>query len=133
MQTSHTQTKPKHLYICVNCISHINKMLEEKPYHLCFETLANELRIKIIELLGSRSMGVNELADSLGAERSRVSHSLNILKGCSIVDIKKVGKRMIYSLKDKTYLNAVKNGNSVLGIIDNHVDTFCDTCFKIKA
>lgn len=107
-------------------------MLEQKPYHLCFETLANELRIKIIELLGTKAMSVNEIAGILGSERSRISHSLSILQGCSVVDAKKVGKKRVYSLKDKNYLNAIKPSTSLLGIIDNHVDTFCDTCFKLK-
>ena len=107
-------------------------MIKIKPYHLCFETLANELRIKIIELLGNGLMSVNEIAEKLGVERSRVSHSLYILKGCGIVSAEKQGKRMVYSLRDRTYLDAVIPSNSIFNIIDNHVDRFCNTCFKQK-
>ncbi len=101
----------------------------EKLYHLCFETLSNELRIKIIELLGKTPMSVNELADKLNAERSRVSHSLSIMRGCNIVDVKKTGKNMVYSLKDKTFISAAK-ANSIFEIVDNHVDNYCTTCHK---
>ena len=108
------------------------KMLEQKPYHLCFETLANELRMKILEMLSHGPKSVNELAENLNAERSRVSHSLFILKGCKIVDANKKGKKMVYSLKDKTYLNTLHSGDSILGIIDSHIDNYCDSCYKLK-
>ena len=107
-------------------------MLELKPYHLCFETLANELRIKIIELLSIRAMNVNEISERLGAERSRVSNSLHVLKGCNVVESKKLGKNMLYSLKDKSYLKALQSGNSVFSIIDEHINTYCDSCYKLK-
>ncbi|SRR3989338_3631290 len=102
-----------------------------KPYHLCFETLSNELRIHIIEQLEKKAMSVNEIADTLNSERSRISHSLGILRGCNIVDVKKHGKKMIYSLKDKTYLNAAKSGNSIFAIINEHIDNYCTCCHKM--
>src|SRR3989338_2905788 len=107
-------------------------MQQQIQYHLCFETLANELRIKIIEQLSGRSMSVNELAEQLGAERSRVSHSLYMLKGCKVVNVKKQGKKMLYSLSDRNYLSATKPGNSLFAIINEHVENCCTTCYKLK-
>ncbi len=45
------------------------------PYDRCFRTLANPLRIRIIELLKKRPMAVSELSKQLKAERSKVSHA----------------------------------------------------------
>ena len=104
----------------------------EKPYHLCFETLANQLRLQILEILSRRPMNVTELARTIKAERSRVSHSLEMLRLCSYVDTKKHGKETIYSIRDNTPLTTQQSGTSVFSIIDNHIDQHCKNCQKIE-
>src|SRR3989344_69824 len=106
--------------------------MEQKPYHLCFETFSNELRIKILNALQEKPMSVNELAEKTGVERSNVSHSLQMLRLCRLVDVRKSGKNMIYSIKDKSLLNGVpsQGANTLFKVIDTHVDHFCKTCAK---
>ena len=65
---------------------------EAVPYHLCFETLANELRIEILRLLIEKPCSVQELSQKLDAEQSRVSHALKMLRTCSFVVVEKRGK-----------------------------------------
>jgi|SRR3989344_2300567 len=106
--------------------------MEQKPYHLCFETFSNELRIKIIDLLNQKPMSVNELADSIGVERSNVSHSLKMLRMCRLVDVRKSGKNMIYSIKDNSLVSgAAASSGNLFKIIDEHADHFCKTCAKM--
>lgn len=103
--------------------------MNQKPHHLCFETFANQLRMDIMKLLLKKPMHVEELTKELGVERSRVSHSLQMLRQCKLVEVKKDGKRSIYSAKHGTFFHA--KGNGVLNVMDNHIKTHCKGCAKL--
>ncbi len=100
----------------------------QTPYHLCFETLANDLRMKILESLKNRPKSVNEIAKELNAERSRISHSLQMLHTCAIIGMRKEGKNNIYYIKDETIFNTKEN---IFTTLDKHLEGFCGTCKKI--
>ncbi len=105
------------------------QILESKPYNLCFDTLANELRISILKSLSNGSKSVEEIVKETQAEQSRVSHSLKILKVCNYVEVKKKGKQHIYSLKKGLTASTQVNTNSKkplhLAFLDYHVENFC--------
>mgnify|MGYP001616555409 CR=1 FL=1 len=110
-------------------------VLGAKPYHLCFETLANELRLKIIDNLKERPLSVEELSKRVGAERSTVSHSLQMLRECSYVEVEKSGKQRVYSLKNGSFeaMQEAQSGKSIFHVIDGHIECFCNNdCKKIK-
>ena len=90
-------------------------------YYRFFGKLANPLKIKIIGELKRKPSSVLELARGLGIEQSKLSHALLGLKRCSIVQVKKEGKRRIYSLNKETILPMLK-------IIDKHERKFCKRC-----
>ncbi|MCD6247805.1 MAG: winged helix-turn-helix transcriptional regulator [Candidatus Diapherotrites archaeon] len=94
------------------------------PYDRCFRTLANPLRIRIIELLKKRPMAVGELSKQLNAERSKVSHALKKLKECNFVESERRGKYNIYSLT-KSVLNDVKVKGNIFDVIKTHVEKYC--------
>ncbi len=103
----------------------------ETPYHLCMETFASELRMNIIKLLLQGPKSVNELTEALHAERSRVSHSLQMLRTCNLVTVEKKGKQSIYAArKDALFSN---QGTGILHIIDQHVTHHCNGCAKQKS
>ena len=110
--------------------------LIEKPYHLCFETLANDLRIKIIESLSKQALSVQEIAERVGAERSTVSHSLKVLRECSYVNAQKQGKEMVYSLAPKVLEGIENEGvhrSGMFKFMDSHIEHFChNECKKIR-
>src|SRR3989344_6068792 len=98
-----------------------------KPYHLCFETLANELRLKIIDNLKEKPLSVEELSKRVGAERSTVSHSLQMLRECSYVDVEKAGKQRVYSLKSGAFEEmqeaaGSRGGKSIFHVLDGHIE-----------
>jgi len=95
-----------------------------KTYNIFFSKLANPLRIKIVSNLDKKDMSVTELADNLKVEQSKISHALKELKKCSIVNVKKEGKKRIYSLS-KTII-------PILRLIDCHSEncTKCGGCGK---
>ena len=108
----------------------------ERPYHLCFDTLANDLRVKIIENLTKEPLSVQELAKRVNAERSNVSHSLKMLKECSYVQSEKHGKENVYFLVPRVLeeLNSGKSsGEGLFRFMDSHIEKFChNECKKIR-
>ena len=87
-------------------------------YDIFFGNLANPLRIGIITLLKEKDMSVTEIIERLGVEQSKLSHALKSLRDCNIVNVKKQGKKRIYSLNKKTIL-------PILNTIDKHEKEFC--------
>jgi len=100
-------------------------------HHLCTETLANELRINILEELKKQSTNVTELSNKVKAERSTVSKSLEVLKKCSLVKSEKQGKQMIYSLNETPLIQPHKN-KDIFEIINKHKEENCPKCHKCQ-
>lgn len=65
-----------------------------------FKTLSNPYRIKIIGLLLTTKMDVNDISKNLSISQSRVSQHLKILKFHQIVKEKREGKHVYYSIID---------------------------------
>ncbi len=98
--------------------------MREQNYELFFETLSNRLRIQIILALEKSPMTVGELSGKLGEEQSKVSHSLEALRACRVVQVKESGRKRVYSLNKHTIL-------PILRLIDSHVCENCRACEKI--
>lgn len=84
------------------------KTYMEKIQMTFFRSLANPLKLKIINKLMKKSMNVNELTSSLNEEQSKISHALSPLKSCNIVSVKKDGKERIYTLNKKIVVPVLK-------------------------
>ena len=70
------------------------------------KALAHPLRLYIIALLKvKKEMTVSELQNVLGLEQAVVSHHLNILKNRNILACRRDGRNMLYSLKNRKFLN----------------------------
>ena len=65
-----------------------------------FKALAHPLRIRILDLLRSGELGVNELCARLEVEQSTLSQQLAILRTRDIVTSRKRGNNVLYSVKD---------------------------------
>jgi DNA-binding transcriptional ArsR family regulator len=95
-------------------------------YEKFFETFGNKTRIKIIGLLKNKESSVNDICLNLNEEQSKISHNLKILARCNIVNVKKEGKKRIYSLNKETIL-------PILNFVDIHVKkNCCKKCIKKK-
>ena len=75
---------------------------EEILYDLAdlFKIFSDTTRIKILFALMARPMPVGELAETIGATQSAVSHQLRQLKQAHLVKFQRDGKSVIYSLSD---------------------------------
>ncbi len=90
-------------------------------YYIFFGKLANPLKIDIISELKKKPSSVLELGGKMRIEQSKLSHALCSLKNCHIVEVKKEGKKRIYSLNKETIL-------PILKIIEKHEKKFCGYC-----
>jgi DNA-binding transcriptional ArsR family regulator len=96
---------------------------EDKIHYLFFKNLANKTKIDIVTELRKSASSVGELSKKTGIEQSKLSHALQSLKTCSIVLVKQLGKKRIYSLNKETIV-------PILNIIDKHRCKYCKEKLK---
>jgi len=65
-----------------------------------FKVFSDTTRIKILYSLMGGERRVADIADSIGATQSAVSHQLRILKASRLVKFQRDGKNVMYSLAD---------------------------------
>ncbi|KXS45258.1 MAG: putative transcriptional regulator [Candidatus Frackibacter sp. T328-2] len=65
--------------------------------------LADETRLRIIELLSCGELCVCELQEELAMSQPRISHHLKLLKEAELVNTNRDGKWIYYSLNEKTF------------------------------
>ena len=63
-----------------------------------FKTLGHPARIRILELLSERDRSVGELLPEIGIESSNLSQQLGVLRRAGVVDARKDGNTVIYSI-----------------------------------
>ena len=75
---------------------------EELLYDLAdlFKVFADTTRIKMLYALLDSPLCVADIAETVGAPQSAVSHQLRILKQAHLVKFQRDGKSIIYSLSD---------------------------------
>ena len=75
---------------------------EEILYDLAdlFKVFSDTTRIKILYSLMGGELCVADIAETIGATQSAVSHQLRILKTSRLVKFQREGKNVLYSLAD---------------------------------
>jgi ArsR family transcriptional regulator len=83
-----------------------------------FKALAHPIRIRIIDCLRNGEKGVNELSNILRIEPANVSQQLAILRVRNIVNGRKVGSNVYYSVSDTMLFRLLDVGRQ---IFNNHL------------
>lgn len=65
-----------------------------------YKVFGDYTRVKLLCLLRQGEMCVQDIADSLGMTQSAISHQLRVLKSISLVNGRREGKTVFYSLAD---------------------------------
>ena len=65
-----------------------------------FKTLSHPARVAILDLLRDGEKSVNELTELLGADQSTISQQLARLRNGNLVDSRKEGTSVYYSIRD---------------------------------
>jgi len=82
----------------------VEESLVEKLERIAFilKTVAHPLRLGIIHLLEQHPrLSVNDICSKLGSEQSLTSHNLQNMRLKGILSVKREGRSMMYSLKEK--------------------------------
>jgi len=107
----------------------VNPFLNHQSYNVFFSNLANPLKIGIILSLKLKEKNVGELTKDLNVEQSKISHALQSLKTCNIVNVEQKGKERVYSLNKDTIV-------PMLDLINKHANVHCNSkscmmgCYK---
>jgi DNA-binding transcriptional ArsR family regulator len=78
-----------------------------KKYLKIFSALSDKTRLRLYMILSEGELCVCELTCALDMEQSRISHSLKVLKEAGLINSRKIGKWMFYSIqlnKDNKWL-----------------------------
>lgn len=90
----------------------------KQPYRQFFGTLANQVRLEIIEHLSQGRCNVTGIVDCLDYDQSTISHSLRRLEECGFVSVEQQGKERIYSLNTETI-------RPLMDLMNSHMDKHC--------
>jgi len=75
--------------------------MEEYDLVKLFKALADKTRQDILELLGEAEMNVSDICSEFNTSQPTISHHLNILKNCDLVDYRKSGKNIYYYVRQE--------------------------------
>ena len=79
-----------------------------------FKTLGHPARIRILELLAVRDRSVGELLPEIGIESSNLSQQLGVLRRAGVVDARKDGNTVIYSIASSDIADLLAVARKVL-------------------
>lgn len=74
----------------------------------CLKAMSHPLRLKILCVLGSDSICVQDIVDQVGTSQSNISQHLAILKEKKILGSKKQANRVYYFIDDDRMLLLIK-------------------------
>jgi DNA-binding transcriptional ArsR family regulator len=83
-----------------------------------FKALAHPVRIQILEILVRGGRSVHELQEALGVDQPTVSQQLAVLRAKNIVDSRKEGTAVRYSVRDASVRDLL---DVTRRIFDNHL------------
>jgi len=73
-------------------------MMNEKRFSKYFKAFGDPSRLKIVTLLASKEMSVNDIAEAIGLSQPTVSRHLAILRDADVVIDRREGQNVFYSL-----------------------------------
>ena len=79
-----------------------------------FKTLGHPARIRILELLLEADRPVGQLVSEVGVEASHLSHQLAVLRRAGVVQGRKVGTNIVYSVVDQRLSQLLELAREIL-------------------
>jgi DNA-binding transcriptional ArsR family regulator len=74
-----------------------------------FRVIGEPMRIRLLDRLRDDELGVQELADALGATQQNVSKHLGVLHGAGILARRRDGNRVLYAIADDSIFMLCEN------------------------
>ncbi len=79
-----------------------------------FKTLAHPARIRVLELLRDGERSVSELIPDVGLEASHLSQQLGVLRRANLVNGRKEGSAVFYSVTDRRIFDLLEVAKQIL-------------------
>lgn len=79
----------------------------------CLKAMSHPLRLKILCVLGSNAISVQEIVEQVGTSQSNISQHLAILRDKGILDFKKEANRVYYFIDDKRVIHLIQTMRTV--------------------
>jgi ArsR family transcriptional regulator len=73
----------------------------------CIKAMSHPLRLKILCVLGTNSVSVQDIVEQVGTSQSNISQHLAILREKNILGSKKEANRVYYYIDDKRTLQLI--------------------------
>lgn len=80
-----------------------------------FKALGDEARLRTLEMLMAHEACVSELAEASGEQVSTVSHRLRLLRSEGLVERRREGRHIYYSLADAHVIELIRNALDHVG------------------
>jgi ArsR family transcriptional regulator len=74
----------------------------------CLKAMSHPLRLKILCVLGSNSISVQDIVEQVGTSQSNISQHLAILRDKGILDFKKEANRVFYFIDDDRVIHLIQ-------------------------
>ncbi len=74
----------------------------------CLKAMSHPLRLKILCVLGDKSISVQDIVEQVGTSQSNISQHLAILRDKGILDFKKDANRVYYYIDDKRVISLIQ-------------------------
>jgi ArsR family transcriptional regulator len=74
----------------------------------CLKAMSHPLRLKILCVLGSDSISVQEIVELVGTSQSNISQHLAILREKDLLNFKKEANRVYYYIDDERMLKLIQ-------------------------
>lgn len=74
-----------------------------------FKALSDETRQRIFELLCEEEMNVTDICEEFEITQPTISHHLQVLKNCDLVDTRKEGKMVYYCVNKEVVKDVFGN------------------------
>jgi ArsR family transcriptional regulator len=84
----------------------------------CLKAMSHPLRLKILCVLGTESISVQDIVEQVGTSQSNISQHLAILREKDILGYKKEANRVYYYIDDDRMLQLIRMMR----------DVFCSSC-----
>ncbi len=98
-----------------------------------FQAIADPVRREILNILSSKDLSVNEVAEHFEVSRQAISKQLKILDECGLVNVKKQGRERFYSVEPKSLIPAFLWIEQFQKQWEERIDSFEDYLLQLKS
>jgi DNA-binding transcriptional ArsR family regulator len=74
----------------------------------CLKAMSHPLRLKILCVLGGKSMSVQDIVNQVGTSQSNISQHLAILRNKGILEFTKEANRVYYFIDDQRVIHLIQ-------------------------